>query len=267
MLLINLRNTMDITMDKIIDIHTHILPGVDDGARNIEESIKIIDYLYSKGITDMVLSSHYIKDTDYSFNQIARSQILENLRAMVTNPDIHLYLGNEVYLCEDLIDLLEKHEISTINGTRYMLIELPLTGVFNGLQNILCELTNYGIIPIIAHPERYAFLQEDNRRIRELLEFGCLLQCNVDSLVGKYGKKAKKLIKWFLKRNLVSFIASDTHYVDHDDMLTVSYKKLKRLVGDAKFKELTFTNPTKVLDNQIIKGNLEYLIKEEKRKK
>lgn len=252
-------------MDKIIDIHTHILPGVDDGAKDIDESIKIINYLYDKGITDIVLTSHYIINTKYNYNQIARNRILTALREKLNNDQIHLYLGNEVYLSENIIDLLEQHEISTINNTKYMLIELPLTGYINNLQNILCELTNYGIIPIIAHPERYKFLQKNNKRVRELLEFNCLLQCNIDSILGKYGKKAKKTMKWLLKKDLVSFVATDTHYVDSDDKLEKAYKKLKKIVGQNKYNELTKINPTKVLNNVDILNNLEYLIKEEKR--
>ena len=146
-----------------------------------------------------------------------------------------------------------------------MLIELPLTGYINNLQNILCELTNYGIIPIIAHPERYKFLQKNNKRVRELLEFNCLLQCNIDSILGKYGKKAKKTMKWLLKKDLVSFVATDTHYVDSDDKLEKAYKKLKKIVGQNKYNELTKINPTKVLNNVDILNNLEYLIREEKR--
>lgn len=254
-------------MDKIIDIHTHILPGVDDGSKDIDESIKIIEYLYSKGITDIVLTSHYIPNTKYNYNQIARDRILTTLREKLNNDQIRLYLGNEVYLSDDVLSLLEHHEISTINNTKYMLIELPLTGCLNNLQNILCELTDYGIVPIIAHPERYQFLQKNNKRIRELLEFNCLLQCNIDSITGKYGKKAKKLMKWLLKNNLVQFVATDTHYTKEDNSLDKSLKKLRKIVGKAKYEDLTLKNPLRVLRNENVVGNLEYLIKEENRKK
>lgn len=267
MQIINQRNITDTIMDKIIDIHTHILPGVDDGAKDIDESVKIIKYLYARGITDIVLTSHYIPNTKYNYNQVARDRILATLREKLNNDQIRLYLGNEVYLSEDVLDLLERHEISTINNTKYMLIELPLTGYINNLQNILCELTNYGIIPIIAHPERYEFLQKNNKRIRELLEFNCLLQCNVDSITGKYGRKAKKLMKWLLKNKLVQFVATDTHYVESDDSLDKAYKKLKKIVGNTRFEDLTLKNPLRVLRNEEIEGNLEYLIKEENRKK
>lgn len=255
---------MDIIMDKKVDIHTHILPGIDDGAHDIEESIRIINYLYNVGITDIVLTSHYVPNTIYSYNQLVRVKLLSTLKQKLNNDNIHLYLGNEVYLSEEVIDLLEKHEISTINDTKYMLVELPLTGCLNNFQSILCDLNAYGIIPIIAHPERYEFIQKDKKRIRELLEFNCLLQCNIDSLIGKYGKRAKKIMKWLLKKDLVQFVATDTHSVNNKEEIIKAYNKLEKMVGEKKFNELTNINPNKVLENKNVQGNLEYLIKEEK---
>lgn len=254
-------------MDRIVDLHTHILPGVDDGSKNIDESIKIINSLYEKGITDIVLTSHYINNTKYNRNLISREKIFKNLVSKLKNKKVKLYLGNEVFISEDIIELLEKHEISTINNTKYMLIEFPLNNSLTKFQNILCELNDYGIIPIIAHPERYKFLQNNKRRIREILEFNCLLQCNIDSLNGKYGLKAKRLMKWLLKNDLVTCVATDIHSLDTSNNLEKAYKKLKRKVGKSKYSELTEINPLKILNNKDVYGNLDYLMKEEKRKK
>lgn len=258
------KNIMDITMDKMIDIHTHILPGVDDGAKTIDESLKIIEYLKKVGITDIVLTSHYIKNTNYTSNRKEREQLFHELKEQSSNMGINLYLGNEVYLTEDILDLLEQEEIVTLNDTKYMLVELPLTGYLNNLPNILCKLFDSGIVPIIAHPERYHFLQKNKERVKELLEFGCLLQCNIDSITGKYGKKAKKLMKWLLKKDLVEFVATDTHYVEKKRKLKKSLRKLKRFVGKKKLKELIKENPLKMLKGEEIQGNLEYLIEEER---
>ncbi len=251
-------------MDKIIDIHTHVLPSVDDGAKTMDESLEIIEYLKKVGITDIVLTSHYIKNTSYTSNKKERENIFEELKKASSNMGINLYLGNEVYLTEDILDLLEKEEIVTLNDTQYMLVELPLTGYLNNLPNTLCKLFDSGIVPIIAHPERYHFLQKNKERVKELLEFGCLLQCNIDSITGKYGKKAKKLMKWLLKNDLVEFVATDTHYVEKKKGLRKSLKKLKRIVGKKKLEELTRENPLKILQGEEIQGNLEYLIEEER---
>lgn len=251
-------------MDRIIDIHSHILPGIDDGSKNLEESINIIHYLEKVGITDIICTSHYVKNTKYNYNEMVRKQLLETLKQNVTNPNTKLYLGNEVYATEDMVDLLEKKEISTINNSRYLLIELPLSGYLNNLQNILCELIGGGITPVIAHPERYLFLQKNKKEIKRLLEFDCLLQCNVESLTNKYGKKAKKLMNYLLKNNLVQAVATDTHYTGNEKQLRKAYKKLKHLVGNQEYQKLVYENPLKILENQEVKGNLEYLMKLEK---
>lgn len=249
-------------MDRIIDIHNHILPGVDDGSKTIEESIKLIKHLKKNGIYDIVLTSHYIKGTKYEFNTLVRNNILKELKQALNDNEINLYLGNEVYLGDEIIDLYQKHEISTINGSKYMLVELPLSSYSRSFPNILCELDNYGIVPIIAHPERYRFIQKNRNRINELLEFNCMLQINVDSLVGKYGSKAKKTAKWLLKNNLVQFVGTDIHHIEHSRHLKKAYKKLKKIVGEKKFKELTYYNPRNVLENKIVVGNLDYFRKE-----
>lgn len=251
-------------MDNKIDIHTHILPGVDDGSKSIDESIEIINYLSEQGITEFVLTSHYIKDSNYNKNVKTRTKILKDLTKKLNNKNIKLYLGNEVYICDEVIDLLNKQEIATLNNTKYMLIELPLTNYIRNLQNILCELNDNKIVPIIAHPERYKFLQKDKKRIKELLQYNCLLQCNIDSLVDKYGKSARKVMKWLLKNDLVSFVATDTHYVGDSKKLEKAYKKLKKLVKEDKYNELVYLNPKKMLRNEEVSNNLDYLIKEEK---
>jgi len=253
---------MEVIMDKIIDIHNHILPGVDDGSKTIDESIRLIKYLKSLGINDIVLTSHYIKGTKYEFNTLVRSNILKELKYALNDDEVNLYLGNEIYLGDEVIDLYERHEISTLNNSKYMLVELPLSSYSRSFPNILCELDNYGIVPIIAHPERYRFIQKNKNRINELLEFNCMLQINVDSLTGKYGNKAKKVAKWLLKNNLVQFVGTDIHHVEHSKHLKKAYTKLKKLVGEKKFMELTYYNPKSVLENKTVAGNLDYFRKE-----
>ena len=243
-------------MDRIIDIHTHILPGVDDGSKSIDESIEIIKYLYSIGVTDIVLTSHYIKDTKYVANLKERKAIYEKL-VKENIKGVNLYLGNEVFLNDDVINLFNKKEITTINNSNYMLVELPLTSYMNGYSNILCDLSEYGIIPIIAHPERYEFIKKDKKKVKELLEFNTLLQVNVESLTGKYGKKAKKVAKWLLKKDLVSFVATDIHRVSNKTEIDKAYKKLKKLVKKDRYIELTYNNPLRVLNNKRIKRNMD----------
>ena len=244
-------------MDRMIDLHNHSLPGVDDGAKTFEEAIDNIEFLKEKKITDIILTSHYMCDTDYVVEVSERRKILEKLKLHYKNDNINLYLGNEVYVCDSdiLLDLIKKEEITTLNGSRYLLIEFPLHQRVHHIDQLLCELNDKGIVPIIAHPERYRMFQKDYKKILELLEYDCLLQCNLGSISGQYGSKAKKYMKWLLKHNLVSFIATDFHHIPSKDTFNKSMKKLNRIISKEKKEELLYKNPKCVLEDTKIKLN------------
>lgn len=245
-------------MDKIIDLHNHSLPGVDDGAQNLEEAIANIEYLKSLGISDIVLTSHYILNSHYDVSVSRREDILTRLKNQFDNDNINLYLGNEVYISDSssILDLLDRREITTLNGSRYLLIELPLHQSVRHIDRLLCDLNDKGITPIIAHPERYRFLQKDNKKIYDLLEYDCLLQCNLGSINGQYGRQAKKLVKWLLKKNLVSFIATDFHHVKKQNKLDKSLKKLNKIISSKQMEKLLYDNPKLVLENEKINNSL-----------
>ncbi len=239
-------------MDKIIDIHSHVLPGVDDGSKTIDQALESIDYLISIGVTDIMLTSHYVIDSDYTSSVKDREKILAKLMRKTADRKVNLYLGNEVFLCDSIIDLLDKKEITTLNKSRYLMIELPLYQSFHHLDQIVCELNDKKIVPIIAHPERYRFFQKNPKYIKEILEYDCLIQCNIGSLVGQYGRKAKKLMKWLLKEKLVSFVSTDLHSTNQSEFYNKGFKKLKKKETEDYYKLLTYTNAKKVLEDKEI---------------
>lgn len=253
---------MDNTM---IDLHNHLLPGIDDGAKDFEESAEILHHLAKQGIKEIVLTPHYIENSHYCANQLERERIRLQLLELAEKEGITLYLGNEVFVTPNMISLLERHEISTINQSKYLLVELPRHEVLHHYQEIFCELNSAGVVPIIAHPERYEFLQNDKTRVKELLEFDCLLQCNLESLTGKYGKKAQKLVKWLLKKDLVQFVATDTHHLG-EDKIEKSMAKLTKIVGKEKARELLHKNPQKVIRDEEVFSNMNYIIELERRR-
>ena len=169
------------------DLHTHILYGIDDGVKTIEESIKILNDLATRGVTDIVLTPHYIEDTTYNANNEEKRKRLEVLKQKLSDKktNINLYLGNEVYIDENIPNLLEK-EISTINGGKYILMELPLNSKSLILDEVLYKLSKLNLIPIIAHPERYSSYYKDYDFFSNLIEKGCLLQLNLGSIYGSY---------------------------------------------------------------------------------
>lgn len=243
---------MDTVVNKIVDIHSHILPGIDDGARSFKESIEILDLMKNKGITDIVCTPHYMKSTKYNQNNKEKIELFHQLKQQYQG--INLYLGNEVYIDEDICELLKKEEILTINNSAYLLIELPMNSKIKDLDSIFYDLMRKGIIPLIAHPERYSYVQEDITYLDEYINMGVLFQGNYESLFGKYGKSSEKTLKKLLKKNYITCLGSDIHRFDHENHTEKLYKKLLRIVkNEKKVKELVFENAMKILENKEIK--------------
>lgn len=239
------------TMDSI-DIHNHILYGIDDGSKSLEESIEILKQHKEMGFKDIVVTPHYIENSKYTTNNKEKEKILKTLKDKVKG--INLYLGNEVFINNNLEELLEKQEISTINKSRYLLIEFPMNQKLKTITNTIYELKIKGIIPIIAHPERYEYVKKDINIVDEWINEGALLQSNYGSIVGVYGNKAKKTVKKLLKKNKISLLATDIHFPDSKIYQNIekSKKKIKRIVGEEKLIELSITNPKKIIENKEI---------------
>ena len=235
----------------MIDIHSHLIPNVDDGAKSPEETIELIKEAREAGITDIILTPHYIIN---SYEQNAETLILlkDKLQQIINSENIkvNLHIGMEVYITDNLVEILKQNKILTLAGSKYLLMELPLNTNVQYLDMVIFKLIENNIIPIIAHPERYKFVQEDPSKVRELIESGCLIQSNIGSILGIYGKKAKKTIKYLLKNDLINFIATDTHRkntIYH--LLEKGIKKIEKITGKEKAEELTNLNVQKILNN------------------
>lgn len=192
----------------MIDFHSHILPEIDDGSKSYEESLKMLEEAHNVGFDKVISTSHYAIDC-FEAPEYKRKELIDDLNLEENIPQI--ILGSEIFLTYNIIDLLKDYKASTINGTNYVLIELPLKHHFNNLKNVINILKENNYLPIIAHPERYLFIQKKFKDIYELKEMGCLFQCNYGSILGNYGFKAKSVMKKMLKNGLVSFMGSDAH--------------------------------------------------------
>lgn len=239
-------------MDNYVDIHSHILYGIDDGSKSLEESKEIIKQHIEMGFKDIVVTPHYIENSDYITNNEEKEKILKTLKKEFN--DINLYLGNEVFINNNIEELLNNNEISTINGSKYLLIELPLHNKIKNATDMIYELRIKGIIPIIAHPERYEFVQKNPDSVDELIEEGAILQSNYGSIIGVYGEHAKKTMKKLLKKNVISVLATDIHFPNNKIYLNMDTirKKLTKIISEEKLKELTILNPKKIINNEDI---------------
>lgn len=247
---------MENTMDNYVDIHSHILYGIDDGSKSLKESIEIIKQHIEMGFTDITVTPHYIKNSKYIANNKEKQEILKTLKAELKkqNIKINLYLGNEVFVNNNLEELLEKQEIETINNTKYLLIELPMQNKIKNIEEIIYELKIKGITTIIAHPERYEYVQKDIKYVDKLIEEGAILQSNYGSIIGIYGNKSKKTIKKLLKQEKILLLSTDIHYPNsriYKNMNKI-LKKINKIIGEKKLKQLTTTNPKKIIQNKLV---------------
>lgn len=238
----------------MIDFHTHILPNIDDGAKSIEETFNLIKEAKSAGFEGIILTSHYMEgyyETDTPEREVWLKAIYDNLQTK--NIDTKLYLGNEIYMSKNMIELLEKGKASTINDTSYVLFELPLNIEPLDLYDIIYEMIQYKLVPVLAHPERYSFVQKEPELVYDLIQKGVLMQANYGSVIGQYGEKAKIIVKKLLENNMIHFLGTDVHrqntiYSKIPEILT----ELNSLIGAEKLKNLTTINPWLAIKNKRI---------------
>lgn len=240
----------------MIDIHSHILYGIDDGAPDIDESIAIIKKLKNAGFDKIIATPHYIDNTDYVTGNKVKKEILNKLKKglKISQIDVELYLGNEIYLSEDILEKISKKQISKMNDSNYLLIELPLNEKFEHSLDMLMNIKCKGYRIILAHPERYRLFQENPEKMEDYLEAGILFQGNIASLDGRYGRKAKKLFKQLLKKRKYFALATDSHRSDSKlfDHFEKLKKKIIKLTDETYFHKLLNENPEKVLNNKNI---------------
>ncbi len=247
----------------MIDIHSHILPNIDDGSRSIEETFNLIREAKNVGFDAIVSTSHYMEgyyETNVPEREVWVKAIYENLQAK--NIDINLFLGNEIYMSENIIKLLEERKASTINDTSYVLFELPLNAEPLNLYDIIYEMQQYKLVPILAHPERYSFVQREPELVYDLVEKGVLMQANYGSIIGQYGKKAQITVTKFFEGNMIHLLGSDVHrqntiYPKIPQILS----ELNELIGEKKLEELTTINPNLVIHNKRIDIETPHIMK------
>ena len=238
----------------MIDVHSHILPNIDDGSRSIDETFNLIKEAKEAGFEGIICTSHYMEnyyETDRPEREVWINAIHENLKNK--NIEMNLYLGNEIYMSDNIIKLLEDGKATTMNDTSYVLFELPLNVEPMNLYDMVYEMQQYKIVPILAHPERYSFVQTDPELIYDLIDKGVLMQANYGSIVGQYGKKTQMIVQKFLENNMIHMLGTDAHrqntiYPKIPEILV----ELKSLIGEEKLNELTTINPELVINNKRI---------------
>lgn len=224
------------------DIHNHILYGIDDGSTSIEESIEILNLLEKGGVKEIVLTPHYIVGTNYKVDNKEKKKLLDTLK---DKTNIKLYIGNEVFLDNGIVKLIKEDKISTINNSKYILVELSLRNKMHYDHEMLYELRKNGYVPIIAHPERYLYYSIEE--LKTFLEEGCLFQGNITSLSLKYGKVAKKRLIEMIKNNMICVLGTDVHSTNID--LPLCIKELEKSIKNETINKLINENFDIIINN------------------
>ncbi|MFW5980773.1 MAG: tyrosine-protein phosphatase [Halanaerobiaceae bacterium] len=199
----------------MIDLHSHILPGVDDGARNFKEALAIATIASEKGITKMVATPHF-RGQELTRKNIEKK--IENLQLKIEQQglEVEILPGAEVYISSDLGRKVEEKKVPTINNSRYLLVEFPFREIPAFVPDIFYDLRVMDYYPIIAHPERYDPVISSTSNLYELVKKDYVYaQINAGSLRGDFGSRIQKTAIKLIKMDLIHFIGSDVHSSSH----------------------------------------------------
>ena len=236
------------------DMHTHILPQIDDGSSSIDETMKMIKEAYRAGFTDIFATSHYIEGR-YEFNKTDRKYIINAIQEKLDEEeiDLKLHIGAEAYISSTMVELVKNETIPCLGSSRYVLFELPLRSKIFYTENIIERLIALNYIPIIAHPERYDMVQEEPEVVLDWVRAGALLQANFASIDGVYGSKAKNILLKLLEANAIHFLGTDTHMSNSFYLKISDFKEMYiKEIGKKRFEILTYDNPMSVLEDEEI---------------
>ena len=236
-----------------VDIHSHVLYGMDDGAQTIEESVAMLEIAARSGTTDIVATPH--ANSQYPFDPALIDQCLAELGGRTT---VRLHRGCDFHLQVDNIeDALAHPEKYTINQKGYLLVEFPSHSVFHGSEEILQRLLDAGMVPIVSHPERNAALQRQGDDLARWVELGCCVQVTAASFTGLFGPSARASARQFMERGLVHFVASDAHDTKHRTPdLREAYGRLADKWGEERIRPLFVENPRAVLTGDAVELDL-----------
>ena len=234
----------------MIDLHSHIIPNVDDGSRSLEDSVNLIKESIKLGITDIVFTPHFESIPNRMIPNININESFNTFKKLLEdeNLNINIFLGNEITISDNLIKDLKNSKCLSINGSKYILFELDFFAAEEEIGELIYELELAGYSVIIAHAERYMYA--DYKYIEMLVCEGALIQINATSIITKHPFLRKFIMK-LIKNNLVHFVSSDVHFGRENKMLEAYQVVAKKFNKDIANK-LFIENPRKVLLNQVL---------------
>lgn len=241
-------------MKNFIDIHSHILPGVDDGADSFEMSMQMLRHAAADGISGIICTPHNKPDRRHVpfSNMVSR---VEKLREMMAEEavSIELHTGSEMYYRSGIMEEMRNDMAGTMAGSRYVLVEFDPLADYEYLRNGINTFLMGGYHPILAHAERYQNVATRRHGVDDLIDMGCCIQVNAGSITGKSGPGTKRFVKKLLKQRQVHFIATDAHDMKKRlPCLSNSADFVRKKYGEDYCRELFYNNPLHVILNEEI---------------
>src|SRR3989442_11684276 len=237
----------------MIDIHSHILPGVDDGARSLEESLKMAEIAAADGIQQMVATPHLFNGLSNDPNP---AEICERVAALQSGigGNLKILPGCEAHVIHDIADRVKRQSVTTINRRNYLLVEFPQVTVPVGADEVFYKLELQGIHPILVHPERNIQIQMRPSLVAEYVMRGVFIQVTAMSVAGEFGTSAKKCAETLLEHHCVHFLATDAHRPSkRPPILSRGRDAAARIVGEGAVRRLVYDNPLAVVEGRSLK--------------
>jgi protein-tyrosine phosphatase len=238
----------------MIDLHSHILPGIDDGSPSLDVSLEMARIAIGDGIRHMACTPHImpgVYDNDQAIVTRSVTALREGLEA--ANLPLNLYVGADVHIAPDLPEKLRDGQIPTLNRSRYFLFEPPHHILPPKIEDLAQRLINAGFVPIVTHPERLTWIASHYHVVERLNELGCLIQLTADSILGSFGRTALLYAERLIDEGRVDIVASDAHGVtSRRPCLSQARAAVAKRVGEEEADKMVLIRPAMVLANHAI---------------
>ncbi|MGB7297132.1 MAG: CpsB/CapC family capsule biosynthesis tyrosine phosphatase [Candidatus Aminicenantales bacterium] len=236
----------------MIDLHTHLLPDWDDGAKDWEETLAMTKAAEEDGIKKICLTPHLFRLTKHGSDLGLFEQRMAEFMLWADRLPIAFFRGAEVYIDDQIVENIKKNNL-TVNNSSYVFVEFPADGMIAGVRDVFYRIMLEGHIPIISHPERNSIFAGRPELLFDLVSLGALAQVTAMSILGEFGSEARKSAEVFLRHNLVQLIASDAHNLENrPPLLRKAVERAKKIVGEEKALAMVTKIPQAILDNRAI---------------
>ena len=239
---------------KYMDIHTHILPGIDDGAADMEEALEMADMAYEEGVRYIVATPHYGRmNPGYDPEKAAKTCAALRKEIAARHPDMKLFMGNELFYSPAVLEDLKNGKARTLGGSDYVLVEFHPAEKYENIEKAVHNVVAYGYRPIIAHVERYSELYKGVGDIEELIDAGAYIQVNARSLLGSRFDKRTRWCRTLVSEGLIHFIASDCHNAKgRSPVMQAAAQRLEEWAGEETVKQIMQRNIQRLVQNKYL---------------